>query len=91
MVKETRHVFDLKDITAIRLHCEHCGRDAVQSIARTDVSKQCPFCHQDWEADYTGGNRGDNWQIVRAMQRLLKTESPSMTLRFEIETEADGQ
>ena len=32
MVKEIRTIFNLSDIRAIRLHCNHCGGEAVQSI-----------------------------------------------------------
>ena len=85
MVKEIRHLFDLGDITAVRLHCNECGRDAVQSIGRTEVPKQCPFCRTDWELDYPGNNRGDNYSLVKAMQTLVKAENPSMTIRFEID------
>ena len=35
MVKEIRTIFNLSDIRAIRLHCNHCGGEAVQSIEST--------------------------------------------------------
>ena len=84
MVKETRQIFDLSDIKAIRLWCQHCKREAVQSVLATDVPKQCPFCRKDWEPDYPGSVRGDNFQIMKAMQRLLKaqSESPDMIIRL---------
>ena len=85
MAKETRHLFDLSDIVAIRLHCNHCGRDAVQSLKATDVPKKCPLCGKEWEVDPTPNVRGDNWQLIHAMQGLVKaaTENPGMTVRFE--------
>ena len=89
MVKQTRHIFDLSDIRALRLQCAHCGREAVQPIKATEVPKQCPLCREDWEDDYPNGNRGDNWRMVAAMRRLLKADSPRMTIRFEIDAEED--
>ena len=88
VAKETRHVFDLCDIRAIRLHCNQCGREAVQPIKQTEVPKKCPLCHEDWEVDYPAGNRGHNWQMIHAMQGLVKADSPRMTIRFEIDAES---
>ena len=88
VAKETRHVFELCDIKAIRLHCNRCDREAVQSIKQTEVPKQCPLCGAQWEVEHAAGNRGDNWQMIHAMQGLVKAESPSMTVRFEIEAES---
>ena len=87
MVKETRQIFDVSDIKAIRLYCAHCGREAVQSIKATEVPKKCPFCNQDWENDYPGDNRGYNWQMVRSIQALVGTDNPRMIIRFEIDGE----
>ncbi len=87
MVKETRIVFDLSDTKALRLKYSHCGREAVLPIARTEVPKQCPLCHNDWEVDYPGNSRGDNWQLGDVMQRFLKAEHPRMTVRFEVDGE----
>ena len=87
MVKQTRIIFELGDTRALRLQCGECGREAVQPVAATDTPKDCPFCGLPWENEYTTGMREDNWQLVRAMQRLLKYEH-RMTIRFEIDGEA---
>ena len=88
VAKETRHVFDLCDIRALRLHCNRCDREAVQSIKQTEVPKKCPLCHVDWEVEYAPGMRSDNWRMVDAMQSLVKADSPGMTIRFEIDAES---
>ena len=91
MVKEIRTIFDLIDIMAVRLHCNYCGGEAVQSITKTVVPKQCPFCRQDWEKDYPPGNyRGDNWNLVQVMQKLVEAANPRMTIRFEINGDAEA-
>ena len=89
VVKQTRIIFDLNEVSAVRLHCEHCHGDAVQAIKATIVPKQCPLCHEDWEVDLPQGGRGDNYALVRNMQRLIKADTPKMTIRFEIEGEED--
>ena len=91
VVKETRHIFNLGDIKAIRLKCTNCNGEAVQSVKITEVPKQCPFCNKDWEIDYPNGNRGDNWLLVRSMQGLLKADTPRMTIRFEIDGKDDDK
>ena len=91
MVKEIRTIFDLSEIRAIRLHCNLCGGEAVQSIEKTEVPKQCPLCHQEWEKDYPGMNRGSNWLLVSVLQRLVEaeTERSQMTIRFEIDGDSE--
>ena len=37
---------------------------------------------------YAAGSRGDNWQMIHAMRGLVKAESPSMTVHFEIDAES---
>ena len=91
MVKQTRHIFDLSDIKAVRLQCGHCRKEAVQPLKATEVGKECPFCGQDWEVSAPQGARGDNWLMIRCMRQLLKEDSPLMTARFEIDGESDGQ
>ncbi|MDE3268224.1 MAG: hypothetical protein OYI31_07250 [Chloroflexota bacterium] len=89
VVKMTRHVFQLADIQALRLHCTHCGGEFVHPIKAMEVPKQCPSCHTAWEDDFPNGNRGDNWLMVRAMKGLLKEDSPRMTIRFEIDADSE--
>ena len=88
VVKETRQIFDLRDIKALRLHCAHCGGEAVQAVSTTEVPKQCPTCREEWEPGLPNGNRSENWQLVHTMKRLLKVDTPRMTIRFEIAGDA---
>ena len=87
MVKQTRHIFDLSDVKALRLRCGHCGREAVQSIETTEVPKTCPFCNDEWEVDLPQGGRGWNYALVMDMRRVLKECTQKMTIRFEIDGE----
>ena len=85
MVKQTRIIFDLADVLALRLHCEVCGRETVQPLAATQVPTRCPICHEEWEVPGPRGNRGPNYALVHYMRELLVDESPRMTIRFEID------
>ena len=91
MVKQTRHIFDLRDIKAVRLQCCHCEKEAVQPLEATEVGKECPFCGKEWEVSGPQGMRGDNWLMVRSMRQLLRTDSPLMTVRFEIDGEEEAK
>ena len=91
MVKQTRQIFDVGDLLAVRLRCNQCDRETVQTLATAEVPKNCPMCYAEWEDDFSGPTRGDNWQLIRAMKALLKeakNNPPSrMTIRFEIDGE----
>ena len=93
MVKQTRIIFDIGDLLAIRLQCGHCGKEAVQPLDVAEVQKNCPMCHKQWEDDFPDAVRGDNWQLIRAMKSLLKEAQNNpparMTIRFEIDGESD--
>ena len=92
MVKETRHIFDLSDIKAIRLQCPCCHREAVQSVEDTDVSTRCPFCNADWESnDLPNNQRGLAYHLVRNLKSLLCQQSTPVVIRFEIDGEEAKQ
>ena len=91
MVKQTRHIFDIGDLLAIRLQCGHCGKEAVTSVEMTEVSRDCPFCSRPWEPQMPDGNRGDAWLLVRAMQGILKEAQSNPPCRMKIRFEIDGE
>ena len=87
MAKQTRYLFDLSDIRAIRLHCNSCEGEAVQSVEGTKFPGTCPLCLEDWEINSPNGVGRDNWQLVRTMKVLVNAvaQNPKMTIRFEID------
>ena len=87
MAKQTRHIFDLTDVKAVRLQCSHCRKEAVQSLESAKATKECPFCGKDWEMSDPQGMREDNYLMVCYMQQLLKEDTPLMTVRFELDGE----
>ena len=88
MMKQTRLVFDSSDIVAVRLQCQHCGREAVQPLKQTEVSLACPFCDEPWDCSKTGYPRDHEWQLIRAMQNIVGRER-RMCLRFEIDADPE--
>ena len=51
MVKQTRIVFEVKDLIAFRVVCEECGGEVVHSFEDSfpEAPGQCPWCHHFWE------------------------------------------
>ena len=88
MVKVTRHIFDVTDLAAVRLRCNKCGRETVQNLANARVPNACPICGFEWD-DPLAPAPGDNWQLISAMQGLLRLAQDNraypMTIRFEID------
>ena len=37
LVRQTRHIFDLSDVRAIRFECDTCGTELVQSLDKVDI------------------------------------------------------
>ena len=90
MVKQTRHIFDISDIKAVRFQCGRCKKEAVQPLEAAEVERECPFCHEEWEVTIPGAARGDSWSMVYSMRQLLRrVDSLRMTVRFEIDGEDD--
>ena len=85
MVKETRQIFDLSDVKAIRLRCEYCKAEVVQEILAYKIPGDCPLCGHRWETPRPDGSMGPNRLLVRAIQDILRTEYLPVTVRFEIE------
>ncbi|MDE0002736.1 MAG: hypothetical protein OXQ29_08580 [Rhodospirillaceae bacterium] len=86
MVTQTRHIFEVDDLVAVRLQCQACGSEAIHTVERTDVPYDCPFFGGAWEVAQ-GTPRGDLWQVIRALQGLRSQTEPSVTIRFELDAD----
>lgn len=95
MVKQTRHIFDLSDILALRMQCHRCGQETVQTVEAAKVLTACPLCHDEWETVPSSGIRSDNWQLVQAIRGILREAANNppapMTIRFEIDGETEDE
>lgn len=92
MVKQTRIVFDLTDVKAIRFHCNVCGSEFVLGSLtdpKSSIPEWCPdsSCGQRWE---NPNDRSDNYALLRAVKALLdplRDPTLPMTVRFEVDGE----
>ena len=74
MVKETRYIFDLSDLDALRFRCggETCNHEVVMLLNNGgDLPFQCPSCGKQW---YTPGP-GNNLS-AHLLELLRKLSSP---------------
>ena len=87
MVKQTRHIFDLSDIKAVRFQCRHCEGEVVHAISNYKIPDSCPLCGQSWEKRDNG--LGPNHLLMRGIQDVLRSDNLPMTVRFEIDGEEE--
>lgn len=89
MVKETRHIFDVSDIKAIRLQCGHCGGEVMYPPDKITVPKMCPLCNDDWVQGGLLGDHGPARRLIEALRTLLAQDAP--LVRVRIETACEGE
>ena len=80
MAKETRIVFGVEDIKAVRLWCSisTCNREVLVPIG-SEPPSACPFCYQgDW-------SRGRTHQLFLALESLREHGAGPVSIRFEID------
>ena len=83
MVKETRQIFSVADIKAIRLQCKKCQTEVVVPPKAFYVNLQCPQCGQEWQGLM---NHTDlNGLLLNAIKGIIETPPTLMEVRFEID------
>ncbi len=67
MVKETKIVFELSELTAVRLQCVNCGWELVWPTDKDprNIPANCPSCTKAWDERTPGRALAD------AVQKLL--------------------
>ncbi len=85
MVKETKILFDLNDLTAIRVQCGHCPNEVVlrPGAKCIPMPERCVNCDHSW----IQGNK--NFDLTRQLVYLLSYIQSEVTdslvhLRFEL-------
>ena len=86
-MKQTRHIFDLTDIKAIRFQCVHCKAEVVQERIGFKLPADCPMCGESWDTVNRDGSMGPNRLLTRAIQDVLRHDNLPMIVRFEIDGE----
>ena len=86
MTKETRIIFDMSDLTAVRTECESCRSEVIYKINPTQRSlpEECPWCGSNWREDQTRTQR-----MFLEMFLSLRTQS-SRVVRLRLELDGDA-
>ena len=83
MVKQTRIIFDLHDVVAVRFKCNTCRKMVVQDIGDlSDLDQTCPLCRCPWSHSQTNGA---NYKLIKAIKSVLALEGSPVTVQFELE------
>ncbi len=91
MVKQTRHIFDLADVKAVRLQCNQCKGEVVQSAPVYKYPLRCPLCSCEWVRELPAGvpHPDPNQDLARAIIAVLQANGLPATTRFEIDGEEE--
>ena len=84
VVKETRQIFSVADIKAIRLKCN--GKDCKAEVVISPVFPyvdRCPQCGQAWREPRNHQNANDF--LLNAIKEIVEQPPELMTIRFEID------
>ncbi len=87
MVKETRIIFGIGDITNVRLCCTNC-KGEVMCPLRADYTlpNRCPYCEDNWNG--MRNTQGLAVQFISDMRHLLRQQNPPITIRLELDGDA---
>lgn len=90
MTQETRIIFELTDIKAVRHQCPKCQGELVHQIGELDplkdFPKQCPLCRAMW-GDYENPLFERYCSFLDALKKITEIPNPAIRLRFEIDWE----
>ena len=82
MVKETRIVFSLVDISAIRIRCKACEGEVLCKPSRKYfIPEECPACFKTW----TQGDKVASGHFLSHIRRIISQRDDSpFEFRFEL-------
>ena len=86
-MKETRQIFSVADIKAIRLKCN--GKDCKAEVVVSPVFPyvdRCPQCGQAWREPTNRQDR--HYFLLNAIKEIVEQPTEFVTIRFEIDGEA---
>ena len=92
MVKETRIVFEIKDVAGIRLQCNKCSGTVVVTLADNLIPERCPMCCTLWIiADATREPRkaSTTFEVLHSLRAWVHDNNPPVTIRLELNGKVD--
>ena len=70
VVKETRHIFEVKDILVVRVECKNCSNEVVMRLkSDKGLPDNCPMCH---DPKWIAGSRGAG--LLKALRAALEDD-----------------
>ena len=81
MTQELRTVFELKDISGIRVICKACKTAIVLSLDSTySLTQACPYCRAEWNGTATSPDQ----ELISVMRRASCQKDSPIELQFEM-------
>ena len=87
VVKETRHVFEVKHILALRVKCKNCSNEVAMRLQNDQLlPDNCPMCKdQKWLAGSAGA------RLLKSLRAVLEGNADmGGTILMEIAEGKDG-
>ena len=89
MVKETKIVFELSDILAMRFECGFCHSETTVALQCTMPSPTvCGVCEQKWR--WERGQDDVIANMLSALRLVLRSKDMPVGLRFEMDADSNG-
>ena len=89
MVKESRIIINLRDITGISVQCRNseCLSIVVHDLRNKGLVKECPSCGDQWQ----GGNNGEDPfdDLALALHKLRFATPAAFDFRLVLSADAD--
>ena len=88
MVRETRIVFEVKDILAFKVQCKKCNNEvSVHLDSDQVIPDDCPMCHKGSWMVGTGA-----YSLLKALRSALEEQpSTGATIHLEVDGEQESQ
>ena len=87
MVKQTRIIFGIDDITSVRVKCNNCDGELVFQLDKTlSLPLACPQCRSSWSM--VSDQRFVEIRLLTQLQNSLRSaDSSPVNILFEMEDE----
>ncbi len=94
MTKETRTVFGLEDIAAVRFRCAGCGKELSLALGGTEaLPGECPSCRSPWKPPRADAPKvvQDFLKSMRTLLGLREAIGKRVTVTFELREQTAPQ
>ena len=87
MVKQTRHIFKVGDIDAVRIQCSStgCRSEWIVPLGNVNIPLECPSCESRWTPKSNRSTKAE--AVLKALAAIVDYPDDHIELRFEIDGE----